>query len=238
MLSLKKKFLFIHIPKTAGTSIARQLEPYSAEPIIAVKRPLGEASDLIHFNSAFVKDGRNIHQSLSRYKKVIDRQVFDSLFKFTIIRNPWERALSYHLGPRAKGENQSFDPDQFIITAKSMPSIRHYIGTWRIPPFFARQKWVHRALAPLLNRFLLPLDRSMDLVLRFENLDLDWKILCEKIGLAHQPLLKKNISPNKPPSRHYSYYYQKYPQLIGIIADRFKEDIEFFGYSYQSQNGL
>jgi hypothetical protein len=64
-----RRTLFIHIPRTAGTSITRAL----------------------YGNNLFM------HHSAS-YFKAIDQEIFRSSFKFSVVRNPWDRLVSaYHL---------------------------------------------------------------------------------------------------------------------------------------------
>ena len=79
MISHTKKFIFVHINKTGGTSIEKILKPYS-EPL-----------------------GNNKHQFLLKNckkkpsKKPILKNKKDPLypyFKFTIVRNPFEKIVS------------------------------------------------------------------------------------------------------------------------------------------------
>jgi len=67
VISNKNKFAFIHIPRTAGTSINLVLKKYCGE---------------------FVK-----HQSIIDVKRKLKNN-FDSYLKFCVVRNPWDRAVS------------------------------------------------------------------------------------------------------------------------------------------------
>ena len=67
--STPTQFIFVHIPKTAGTSTLRWL------------------------NGGVVK--RNCHSTALQYKKMLGQQ-YNSFFKFSFVRNPWDRMLSFY----------------------------------------------------------------------------------------------------------------------------------------------
>ena len=69
MISHKHKFLFIHIPRTGGSSIESQ------------------------FNFKEAKE-KNKHWTLSDWRKTLDRETFDDYFKFAFVRNPWDFMIS------------------------------------------------------------------------------------------------------------------------------------------------
>ena len=69
MINHKHKFLFIHIPRTGGSSIESQ------------------------FNYKENKE-KNKHRNLNDWKKTLDRETFDDYFKFGFVRNPWECMIS------------------------------------------------------------------------------------------------------------------------------------------------
>ena len=68
MVNHDKKFIFLHIPKCAGTSIGREL--------------------YAKFDKDKVYEGFKIHHD------DLDEKILDEYFVFTIIRNPWDRLFS------------------------------------------------------------------------------------------------------------------------------------------------
>ncbi len=73
-ISDKYKCIFIHIPKTAGTSIESKLGFYSDNGI----------------------RGQQDHRTISQIKEEISSKKFNDYFKFTFVRNPWARAYSWY----------------------------------------------------------------------------------------------------------------------------------------------
>ena len=79
MISKDKKCIFIHIPKTAGTSIEKMIQ--------------GEK---------YIK-GWSSHQKINEYK---DDDKFHEYFKFSFVRNPYERILSVFNYYKNRGNNK------------------------------------------------------------------------------------------------------------------------------------
>ena len=69
MIDSKHKFIFIHIPRTGGTSIEEQFQ-YS------------EAKE------------KNKHWNLNDWHNHLSNESFKSYFKFTFVRNPWDIIVS------------------------------------------------------------------------------------------------------------------------------------------------
>ena len=69
-------------------------------------------------------------------------------------------------------------------------------------------------------------------MIRFENLEQDFQIVCQKIGIPHITLPKYNKSERK----HYSKYYDQ--ELKEIIEKKFKEEIELVDYEFKSMSAL
>ena len=99
MISLEKKFLFIHLPKTAGNSIQNILKIYSEDEITSNKKNQ-DGKDRFGIKNA--KYDIEKHSTLTDYKKILEKDVYDSLFKFSTIRNPCARMISYYFSPHRR----------------------------------------------------------------------------------------------------------------------------------------
>ena len=105
MISHKHKCIFVHIPKTAGSSINRYI---SGGKIFDWKTPNYEVlygycpKRQIHLQHATVK------QLLET--ELISEDLFNTYFKFTFIRNAWDRSYSdYHWMMNDTGIKDNFE---------------------------------------------------------------------------------------------------------------------------------
>ena len=80
IVSNKHKFVFVHIPKTGGTSMTMMLEPHLDEK---AKKPMGRG-----WQSQFHKHGLHSGINSKRYRQ------YEDFFKFAIVRNPYDRLCS------------------------------------------------------------------------------------------------------------------------------------------------
>ena len=97
MISIKNNFLFIHIPKTAGNSIQNVLKEYSEDKITISSE--NKQDGINQFGIRSNNYNLNKHSNLKNYKYEIERDIFTKLFKFTVVRNPWDRVISFYFSP-------------------------------------------------------------------------------------------------------------------------------------------
>jgi hypothetical protein len=206
LLSYHKKFLFVHIFKTAGTSIANSLRPYCYRP--HSMRP----SNWMAFLSTNWKKIHRVpikkHATASEIRTLIAPEIFDSAFKFTFVRNPWDWQVSlYHYildHPENRGHEET----------KAMGSFRNFV--------FSREKSKFTQTACLVdgsNSLLV------DFVGRFEHIEEDFQTICSKVGIA-----AKLPHINKSKRTCYRDYYDA--EIRDLTARLYSEDIERFGYTF------
>ncbi|MCK4947010.1 MAG: sulfotransferase family 2 domain-containing protein [Candidatus Aureabacteria bacterium] len=197
----KYKCIFIHIPKSAGTSINAALG-IGREGIQSL---FGKISEEEKAKYGLTHTYWH-HCPISLIKPFIPEGTFNKYFKFTFLRNPWDRLVSLYLYYKRINRLDNIDAFNQWILSKKIPS---YL------------------LIPQLDYIT---DNKgniiVDFIGRFENMDKDWKYITKKTG-ANTKLLPVNISNRK----HYSFYYTE--ETIRVVGELFRKDIETFGYRFE-----
>jgi hypothetical protein len=176
MIIEEHKTIFIHIPKNAGTSI-----------------------ETLFANSSF-RIQPNKHANIHEIKKKFPK-LYDSHRKFTIVRNPYDKMVSWYFYLKRKvGEKHK------VVE----------FNDWIKDPqlFWHADDPIH---------FLDPQHTWIDdtvKVIKFENLN-------EELNEFFKEDIKLPIT-NKSNHDHYSTYYNR--KSLDIIYDRYEEDFEKFNY--------
>ena len=212
IISHLHKFIFIHIRKCAGTSITESLLPFLGQDDLVIGcTPQGELLE----NSGRKNGGLYKHSKAVEIKKLIGPSIWDSYFKFTFIRNPWDLLVSkYHWALKTSWDNEN----GYTSTIKGLDDFEGYV------------------LSPLCNKincidFILleQGDYNVDYIGRYETLDKDFSLLCKKLNLPKTKLKKINASLHT----HYKNYYN--PLTRELVAEWFEKDITEFNYSFNNQ---
>lgn len=119
MISHKLKFIFIHIPKTSGNSLSLFLKNVIDNDVVVKNSIMGKNQGINIICEKTKKDIK--HKYIKYYKKMYGSKI-DNYFKFTIVRNPYNRILSYYFF--TKGVNV-FNRNEFIKFVKHNNSFQH-----------------------------------------------------------------------------------------------------------------
>jgi hypothetical protein len=203
MISFQKRFLFVHIPKTAGNSIQSVLRDYSEDELVALRT---EQDGIERFGLRNPNYKIKKHSTLSDYHNALGDERFRTLYKFTCVRNPWDRMVSYYFTPTQTPE--TWDRKKFRAIISKALSV----------PDFLR-----------LNRGESDPFGNVDQIMRFENLDSDFRAVCGAIGISVPNLPQYNRSTRE----HYSRYYDD--ELRELVRARFAPEIQRFGYTFEEK---
>lgn len=214
MISHKKKYIFIEVPKTASTSL-RKVLGFSKRPhldIVEIRKnmiynwPFPEGSGII---GKFQKLNKFIPSKIR--ENVIEKQ-FNSYFKFGFVRNPWDRVVSLYYRKEGIKMVDRITFDEFVswIQYSSDTSIHTSVHKNQLDWFTDENGKV-----------------IVDFIGKFESLEDDYEIIMKKLGIDKELPHVNNGKNNK---LHYAEYYSS--KTKDIIAEKFKVDIEYFGYEF------
>lgn len=199
--------LYVGVPKVATRSILVALD--------------SATSDSKHAHRIVELD---VETMLNRYPEVA------TYFKFTFVRNPWSRAASCYLDKIANN-----DPIKQARHRHNRPGLEagmpfEAFAEWLITSAgsddVADRHWMsqHKTLA-----YDQPGLITYDFVGRFEHLADDYHRLQKLSGLA-LPSLPHRLK-TQAPNQYRDLYNER---SIKLIAQRYAQDIDFFGYDFDA----
>ncbi len=95
LLSVKRQFLYVHIAKTGGTSMRAALQKLRwRDPFYL---PMFLCSRMSHMTGHKIGAKFPRHSHIIAAKEMLPEEFYKGLFKFAVVRNPWDlQVSSYH----------------------------------------------------------------------------------------------------------------------------------------------
>jgi len=191
----RKMAIFVHIPKTAGTSL---------------KRSLG-------FPVAGKSKGKyRKHHTIPEMRAILPEKVWDRAFKFSIIRNPWDRMVSYYLFTKRKafekrGEVDFPDFKSWLHETLENEDLYQTI-------FMPQAAWLYDEQGQLM----------VDYVGRFENLETAYAEICAALKID-VPAELRHLNASKRSGSYHDFYDADTKALVARVC---AEDVERFDYKF------
>lgn len=207
MISRQHHCIFVHIPRTGGTSIENVIWPAErseAELWMGFVQP--------HHNK--YQTGGLQHLYARHIRHEVGEQTFQDFFKFAFVRNPWDKLVSLY-----SYLDRRPDLRQFMNVPEGTP-FAEFIGLAAASG--------HVQAAPQVD-FIYAEDGEplVDYIGRFERLAEDAAIVFERIGLEDAALPAANASARR---RDYRAYYDG--AMAQRVADIYQRDIAAFRYRF------
>ena len=200
--SSELNYIFIHIPKCAGTSMHRALAQ-------------------LHKERALPLPARQYHKHTKapEVRRVLG-PMWEQAFKFSFVRNPWDLMVSsYHWWLSYAGG--------FASLARPVSEIRK-LGSFRafLESDFGLVMLNEQPGRDLLEWITEGGEVIVDFVGRYESLDRDWEQVCQRLKVQPIPLSRQNHTPRP----HYRSFYDEVSREL--VGRRFAKSIELFGYEF------
>lgn len=214
ILSTGRSYLFIHIPKTGGTALALALEARAMKDDIM----LGDTPKARRRRRRLrdVKTAGRLWKHATRrdIAGLLPEDRIDRLFAFTLVRNPWDRAVSYYHWLRS----QSFDHLSVGLSKRLsfVDFVQHpqILAGFRATP----AGWYMRRADG---------SEQCDAYIRIEHFATDAAPLFDHLGFQFD-LPRVNASAR---DADYRGYYT--PRAAEALATACAEDIARFGYGFE-----
>ena len=215
IISKGRNYIFVHIPKTGGTSMALALEDRAMKDDMMLgdtPKALKRRKRLREVPSA----GRLWkHSTLADIEGLLTRDEIAGMFAFALVRNPWDRIVSYYHWLRG----QSFDHPAVALAKKT-----GFAGFLKTP--FLQNSLKQSPYGSYL-RDGAGQDQS-NLFIRLEHFAQDAAPLFDHLGFELS-LPRENVSDR---ADDYQSFYT--PELRKLVEAICAEDIARFGYHFES----
>jgi len=167
----------------------------------------------------------NKHMPAKVMRKRLGQQIWDSYYKFSFVRNPYDWVSSvffFHVKRRMKGYTSPSDGKlrephiRLVVDYCKSPIGRRFDDTINI-------RSQHDFISDVDGNIII------DYVGKVENLNVDFKRICKKINVPYHEPENRNVSGSKK-----TPYQDRYtPEARKMVEKYFGKDIKAFGYTFE-----
>ena len=210
-ISRERKLLFVHIPKTGGSSIEKALGLLGDWRVEDRERLFGLIQSPILKRQAFLSNFLQ-HLSLRDIQLVLPE--WNKYYRFAFVRNPWDKLVSIY-------SNTDFN----LLTQAQAQGIE--LTGLEFPEFIRRIVEIqHIHLLPQYDFIYSENGKCLvNFIVRFEQMQEDFAQVCRLLKLDIQ-LPHLNTSVHAP----YQDYYTE--ESKACVGERYQVDIETFNYHF------
>lgn len=216
LLSVRHRFLYVHIAKTGGTSVRAALARLRwSDPWYW---PMFLCSRFSHLSGHRIGTKFPRHAKVVAAKELLPKEFFEQLYKFGFVRNPWDlQVSSYHHIRRERPQFMGGHADFGAFLRWKLDPERPY--QYHIDTSI---EWQTDYLVDLHGRLVV------DFIGRYERLHDDFETACAHIGIPTPALPHVRRATDR--SKDYRSYYTD--NTAELVANHFRRDIEMLGYTF------
>jgi hypothetical protein len=230
IISNSRSYIFVHIHKTAGTSLASTLDQtLSWNDLILGATNYGEKIQWPYYKRFHLHK----HSQAQDIKRIVGNEIWNDYFTFTFVRNPYARALSLYTSIETIIESKGyrrylrFLPLQRLLKSGlwTWPSAKAYLNSKNFSQFIRNSHFMEElGSEPQVNWIK---DKNgkiiVDFIGKVENIHNDLKQITDRIGVNTKTIKLANVSKKKKNLNNYFSSDDDYNYLHEIYKDDFEE---------------
>jgi hypothetical protein len=214
IISRGRKFIFVHIPKTGGTALSLALEARAMKDDILIGDTPKARARKGRLKGVKAAGRLWKHSTLSDVAGLVSAEEVASFFTVTLVRNPWDRMVSYYHWLRSQafahpavGLAKANDFSGFLNHPQTQTSLR----LWPYAAYMRDAQGIERA----------------SLFARLEHLEADLAPFENHLGFRLTPLPRANESGRV---RDWRGFYSDAD--AGLVFQMCGGDVQRFGYGF------
>jgi len=223
IINYSHRFLYIHVPKTAGTAVKEYLRPYMCDSDICIRAKHDVEQLLARDLKAPAK-----HSSAPQIRDLLGAADFESFFRFSFSRNPYGRTVSLF-----RFLKYTFREWQNSSVMDGFDTLEQFVTS----PFFDRPG-PGRIMEPQV-RWLCDDEKKncLTFIGRLERLETDMAAVLTALNLpaVRKPVGRKNESRG---GRLETAAELVSGRVVDAIRSRYADDFEFLGYSVEPDDAI
>ncbi len=214
IISHGRQYIFVHIPKTGGTSLSLALEAKAMKDDILIGDTPKAKKRRKRYKDIQVSGRLWKHARLTDIYGLVTQEQIENYFVFTIVRNPWDRIVSYYhwlkiqnFDHLAVGIAKNHEFTEFL----AQPAIQHSLQYDATRQYICDQNG----------------NAQCNMYLRIEHLSRDVRRLEQHLGIKLAAVPHDNRSKR---DQTYADYYNV--QSKNMVSNLFADDIKKFNYAF------
>jgi len=217
IVSHKHKFIFIHGHRTGGRSVTAALTKYCGPDDVITPVEGVPARNAAAFER---------HDSAVKIRRFVGEEVWQTYFKFTFERNPWDKILSHYWDYVGRNTKRFYKTTYKKLFGRPLP-----FRTW-----FAVRVWEGRLARfghvrfPRHSHHYTDNGRPIiDFIGRFECREEHLDILASRLGLPIDTSVWIGSRTRKDRGAYTSHFDAKMNRIVESV---FREDLKLLGYAF------
>jgi hypothetical protein len=224
------QFIYTKTLKTASTSVEVYFEPFCVEEgaanLARVREESVSAAGIVGYRGPSKPEGCRWwnHMPAAQIRDQLGEDIWTRYFKFCVIRNPYEKAVSAFYFGRSRNPSLSDSPASDTSThdateeaAKDAAAFEHWLITHGPP--------IDR------DKYLIDGQFCLDDVIRHESLAADLERVCTKLGIPWNPdALPQLKTGTRPKTAIAQALYTSTSRRLVEAAYEF--ELDYFGYQF------